>query len=126
MRDLLHTFVVVGSDHSAVAVDVTPTIWQELDQRFDGFKGRTLVASFRFEADWPTWEIHPEGDEIVVLMSGAADLVLDVNGSHRATRLSKPGEYVIVPRATWHTAKISVPTAMLFITPGEGTENRAL
>jgi mannose-6-phosphate isomerase-like protein (cupin superfamily) len=120
-----NTYVVIGPDQSAVGVPVTPTIWQELDQRFDNFKGRLLVATFHFEKDWPTWEIHPKGDEVVVLMSGAADMVLDEGGRHRVVKLSRPGEFVIVPKATWHTARISTPTSMLFVTPGEGTENRA-
>ncbi len=126
MPNLLDTFVVVGPDHSAVPVDVTPTLYEDLDRHFDGFKGRFLVATYRFDANWPTWEIHPEGDEIVVLLSGAADMVLDEKGTHRVTALSKPGEFVIVPKGTWHTARIAVPTSMLFVTPGEGTENKAL
>lgn len=32
--------------------------------------------------------------------------------------------FVVVPRGTWHTAKVHAATTMLFITPGEGTENR--
>ena len=35
-----------------------------------------------------------------------------------------PGDYVIVPRGTRHTARIRKPARMLFITPGEGTETR--
>jgi len=124
MSDLSKTYVVVGPDHSATPIDVTPTIWQELDQRFDGFKGRLLVATFHFEKDWPTWEIHPHGDEIVVLLSGAADMVLDENGAHRVATLARSGEYVIVPKGTWHTARIAAPTSLLFMTPGQGTENK--
>jgi mannose-6-phosphate isomerase-like protein (cupin superfamily) len=124
--DLTNTYVVLQPDLSAVPIDVTPGVFEELDRRFDGFKGRILVASFQFDKDWPTWEIHPQGDEIVVLLSGAAQMVFDEKGRHRAVTLSKPGEYVIVPKATWHTAKITTPTSMLFITPGEGTENKAI
>jgi mannose-6-phosphate isomerase-like protein (cupin superfamily) len=124
MSNLLSKYVVVGPDFSAVGVDVTPTIWEDLDRHFEGFKGRLLVARFDFETDWPTWEIHPEGDEVVVLISGTADMVLDHGGSHQVTSLSQPGSFVIVPRGTWHTARISAPTSMLFITPGAGTENR--
>jgi len=38
--------------------------------------------------------------------------------------LNQVGEYVLVPKNTWHTAKVRKPSRMLFITPGEGTENR--
>jgi mannose-6-phosphate isomerase-like protein (cupin superfamily) len=117
------TFAVIGPDHSVAPVPVTPSIYEELDRRFDAFKGRLLVASYSFDADWPTWEMHPKGDEVVVLMSGAADMILDEAGRHRIVKLATPGEFVIVPKATWHTAKISTPTTMIFVTPGEGTEN---
>ncbi|HTP48068.1 MAG TPA: cupin [Casimicrobiaceae bacterium] len=122
--DLASTFVVVEPDHRAVPVAVTPTIYEELDRVFDHFKGRMLVASFSFEADWPSWEIHPAGDEIVCLMSGEATMVLDRGGVEETVRLREPGSFVIVPKGTWHTARTAVPTTMLFVTPGEGTRNR--
>jgi len=124
MSNLLTTYVVVAPDLAAVGVDVTATIWQDLDRRFADFKGHLLVARFDFEADWPSWERHPAGDEIVVLVSGHADMVLDLGGTQQITTLEQPGSFVVVPKGTWHTARISVPTSMLFVTPGEGTENK--
>ena len=126
MNNLLNTYVVIGPDHSATPVTVTPSIFEELDRRFDLFKGRLLVARFDFAADWPTWEIHPHGDEIVLLLSGDAEMILDHGGEHRVTVLAQTGSFVIVPKGTWHTARIATPTSMLFITPGEGTENRPI
>ena len=32
--------------------------------------------------------------------------------------------FVIVPKAIWHTAKVHATTTMLFVTPGQDTENR--
>ena|SRR5579862_8709284 len=121
---LSSTFVVVEPNHAAIPVAVTPTVFEELDRRFDGFRGRILVSSLGFDADWPTWEIHPAGDEIVCLQSGRATLVLERDGGEKTIELREPGSYVIVPRGTWHTARTSVPTTMLFVTPGEGTRNR--
>jgi mannose-6-phosphate isomerase-like protein (cupin superfamily) len=122
--DLASTFVVVGPDHSAIPVAVTPTIFEELDRRFDQFKGRLLVSSFTFDQSWSTWEMHPAGDEIVCLLSGDVTMVLDRNGTEDLIRLREPGSFAIVPKGTWHTARTSVPTQMLFVTPGEGTDNR--
>ena len=118
------TFVVVEPDHAAIPVAVTPTIFEELDRRFDHFKGRLLVSSFSFESDWGTWEIHPAGDEIVCLLSGDVLMVLDRNGVEETVHLRDPGSFVIVPKGTWHTARTSVATKMLFVTPGEGTQNK--
>ena len=123
MPSLESTFVVLNPDQSVVCVDVTPTFYEDLDRRFDGFKGRTLVSTYTFSANWPTWEIHPHGDEVVALLSGKADMVLDEGGRERIVTLDQPGAFVVVPRGTWHTARIATPTTMIFVTPGEGTLN---
>ena len=124
--DLASTFVVIAPDHSATPVAVTPTIFEELDRRFDQFRGRLLVSSFGFDKDWSTWEMHPAGDEIVCLIAGNVTLVLDRNGAEEVIHLRTPGAFAIVPKGTWHTARTSVPTQMLFVTPGEGTDNRPI
>jgi mannose-6-phosphate isomerase-like protein (cupin superfamily) len=124
MPDLATTFVVLQPDQSATLVKVSPDVYEELDRRFDGFRGRTLVSSYSFDSDWPTWEMHPAGDEIVCLLSGDVEMVLQRAGSEEITRLREPGSYVVVPQGTWHTARVRVPTTMLFVTPGEGTQNR--
>ena len=124
MPNLFETYVVNGPDLRSATIDVSPTIYQELDAKFEGFKGRRLVAAHHFEQDWPSWEIHPAGDEVVVLLSGAATFVLDEKPQQRTVKLTQPGEFVIVPKGTWHTARIVEPTSMLFVTPGEGTQNR--
>lgn len=122
---LQDTFAVVKPDLSVGTVDVSPALYAELDSRFNLFKGCMLVSSHEFQEDWATWEIHPAGDEIVVLLSGTATLVLRKNGADVRVQLAGSGAYVVVPRNTWHTARVSGTTRMLFITPGEGTENRA-
>ena len=120
--NLAKTFVVLHPDQSATPVEVTPTIYEELDRRFDGFKGRLLVSCYSFDADWPVWERHPAGDEIVCLLSGRARLVLE--GAAAPVELRDAGAFIIVPKGTWHTAQTSVPTTMLFVTPGAGTEHK--
>lgn len=122
--DLQSTFVVLKPDQAAALVEVTPSVYEELDRNFDGFRGHTLVSIYSFERDWPTWEMHPAGDEVVCLLSGEADMVLELGGGQSVTRLRQPGAYVLVPKGTWHTARTQVPTRMLFVTPGEGTQNR--
>jgi quercetin dioxygenase-like cupin family protein len=69
--------------------------------------------------------MHPNGDEIVCLLSGRVSMVLEIDGREIVAKLAKPGDYVLVPRGTWHTARTSTNCTMVFITPGEGTQNRA-
>lgn len=124
--DIKTSFVVVNRKLLADVVPVTDTIWSDIDANYGDFAGHSLIASFSFDGDWPTWEIHPQGDEFVCLLSGDAEMVLDTDDGERRLRLNTPGSFVIVPKGTWHTAKVHAPTSMLFVTPGQGTENREL
>ena len=88
----------------------------------DGTEGR-LVSLFRFTEDWPGWEMHPAGDEVVVCIEGSMDLIQLIDGEQRRTTLS-PGLYAINPPGVWHTADIADGATGLFITAGAGTEHR--
>ena len=81
--ELESTFIVIEPNLSAIPVDVTPTIFQDLNKRFDDFRGRWLVSCFTFNNDWTTWEIHPNGDEIVYLLSGEVEFILEQTGTDR-------------------------------------------
>lgn len=122
--DISSTFTVLQPDLRASPVELTPTIYADLDRDFDGFRGRWLMSQHSSDKPWSSWERHPAGDEIVYLLSGDVTVVLEVDGAEKEVRLSRAGSYAIVPRNTWHTARPHEKSEMLFITPGEGTENR--
>ena len=88
----------------------------------DGVEGR-LVTIHTFSKPWDTWEMHPEGEELVVCIQGRMVLHQQVDGETRTVTL-EPNQAVINPRGVWHTADVSEPATALFITAGEGTENR--
>jgi len=115
--------VIVDRGFDASIVEVTDSLWAELDEKYGDFAGRSLISCFSFDADWPTWEVHPAGDEFVYLLEGDAEMVLAHPEGDEIVRLTEPGTFVIVPKNTWHTARIHAPTRMLFVTPGEGTVN---
>jgi mannose-6-phosphate isomerase-like protein (cupin superfamily) len=121
--DIETTRLVLGPTGTATPKAVTPSFYEDLDREFDGFAGHVLVSRHAFDAAWPTWEMHPMGDEFVYLLDGEVDFVLWVDGRERIVRVDRPGCYVVVPRGTWHTARPRRPTVMLFVTPGEGTRN---
>lgn len=123
VSNLAATFAVIKPDQRVDAIPVSPTVYDELDARYQGFGGHSLVAQYAFSADWGGWEQHPAGDEMVVLLSGRVDMVLRMDGGDEVRSLSAPGDYVIVPAGIWHTARTAEPTRMLFITPGAGTRH---
>ena len=120
---LATNFVVLTDEFRADAVEVTQDLYKRLEEEYQDFAGHLLVSSHAFEDDWSTWEVHPAGDEFVILVSGDADLVLAKAGGDETIRMTEPGTFVIVPRGTWHTARVRSHSVMMFITPGEGTIN---
>jgi quercetin dioxygenase-like cupin family protein len=88
----------------------------------DGTEGR-VVLMYSFDAPWTSWEVHPNGHEVVICTAGEIALVQEIGGKHVRTTL-RPGEYAINPPGVWHTADVSGPATALFITAGVGTLNR--
>ncbi|MDH3747025.1 MAG: hypothetical protein OER97_02365 [Gammaproteobacteria bacterium] len=123
-KQLDSTFVVTDSNFVAETIGVTDTIWADIDATYGDFKGRTLISSFAFADAWPTWEMHPAGDEFVCLLDGDVEMTLALPDGDKTVRLSESGAFVLVPKGIWHTANPHRPTRMLFVTPGQGTENR--
>ena len=123
-NNIAETFAVLTPDLNVQTVAVTPELYEQLDVRFAGFKGHLLISQHEFSEDWPTWERHPAGDELVMLLTGRATLLMRLDAGDQSVELDEPGSYVVVPRNTWHTARVSGSVRMLFMTPGEGTENR--
>jgi quercetin dioxygenase-like cupin family protein len=88
----------------------------------DGAEGR-LVSMFSFDAPWTSWEVHPEGHEVVICTAGEITLIQEIDGKEKRTTL-RPGEYAINPPGVWHTADVQQPATAVFITAGAGTQNR--
>lgn len=88
----------------------------------DGLEGR-LVSMHSFDTPWDSWEVHPNGHEVVLCTEGEITLIQEVGGDEVRTTL-RVGEYAINPPGVWHTADAAGPATAVFITAGMGTEHR--
>jgi len=120
--DLAQTYVQLDDGPDARAVPVGPDFWETIAERTELHGGRLVMVGHN-AADWPSWEMHPAGEEIVYLLSGAVDLVLELAEGERVLSL-RPGLAAIVPRGVWHRAIVRVPGDTLHITRGAGTRHR--
>jgi mannose-6-phosphate isomerase-like protein (cupin superfamily) len=122
---LTSTFLRLRPDSSIEQMPFDDTFWPRLmSGQLGDFHHEYLVTTSSFHEDWSSWERHPNGDEIVCLLSGAVTFVFDRDGAYEEVGLGRIGDFVFVPRGVWHTARTRVPTVMLFITAGEGTHGR--
>lgn len=124
-ENILHTYLHVQDGGKTEQVAVTEQFWSDLlsGARPELDQGR-LMSAFSFSQNWPSWERHPAGEELVMLLAGATVLVLEEASGERELLLDTPGSYVLVPQGVWHTARTTQPTTLLFLTPGAGTEHR--
>ncbi|WP_339411286.1 hypothetical protein [Pseudomonas sp. EA_35y_Pfl2_R5] len=124
-EEILHTYLHVEDGGKTSPVAVTEQFWSDIvsGARPELNQGR-LMSAFSFAQDWPSWERHPAGEELVMLLSGSALLLLEEASGESEVLLDTVGSYVLVPKGVWHTAKTTQATTLLFLTPGAGTEHR--
>lgn len=90
----------------------------------DGNEGR-LVSMHTFDEDWGEWEVHPNGHEVVLCLSGRLRLHQEFLDGGTAEATIGPGQAVINDPGVWHTADVvEGPAQALFITAGSGTDHR--
>jgi mannose-6-phosphate isomerase-like protein (cupin superfamily) len=121
--DPVASLIHLGRSGQAHALRCTAGIWRELKLK----DGDRIVGVIRgrvpadFHADH--WEIHPAGDELLMLLSGEVDLILEQRPRDRRIRL-RAGKAFIVPRGRWHRFVIRRPCKLLFCTPACGTRHK--
>ncbi len=117
-------YVPRGDNGAADPLEVPEAFWPDLMSGKLALGPGRLVTFYEFGADWDSWEMHPNGEEIVLMISGSMDLLLERSGGVETVPLREPGGFSIVPHGIWHTAKVNAPSRAMSIAAGEGTEHR--
>lgn len=84
-----------------------------------------LAAQYAITSDTASWERHPNGDELLIILSGSMDLVFEMSAEEVRVELGT-GQAIVVPAGVWHRQIVRVPGTYIGITYGKGTEHRAL
>lgn len=117
------TYLHLAENGQGTEVPGGPAFWQLPPEEIARFDQGWLVSEFVCNEDWGNWEMHPQGDELVYLLSGDVELHLELPEGLRTERITGRGAKLI-PRGVWHTARVFAPSRMLFVTRGEGTRHR--
>jgi mannose-6-phosphate isomerase-like protein (cupin superfamily) len=89
-------------------------------RRIDGY---TVGAIPGIEGAGPHGgEVHPDGDELLLVVSGTMELILD-DGDERAVGVEtkvvlRSGDAYVVPRGVWHRLEAVEPSYLVHVTPG--------
>jgi len=118
--NLSTTFVHLAISGKARKVEVGPDFFSSFKSREDLQNGR-LMGALNMSEGSSHWEMHPDGDEFLYLLSGSVNV--ELKDEKRCVRLSGMTGCV-VPCGTWHRTVVHQPSKMIFITPGKGTQHR--
>lgn len=121
--DLTSHYVYLDASGAAATVTGGDAFWSQSPEDLEQYGRGWLVSEYEFASDWPQWEMHPGADEIVRLMSGAAELHLEWPTGIQVVKMLAGDAYVI-PKGAWHTVKVVEPCRTLHITMGAGTQHR--
>src|SRR6266851_304880 len=89
-------------------------------RRIDGY---TIGAIPNIDGPGPHGgEVHPDGDELLYVVSGTMELILD-DGDERAVGvetkvLLRSGDAYVVPRGVWHRLEPVEASYLIHVTPG--------
>ena len=92
--------------------------------RIDGF---TVGAPFLIPGREPphAGEMHPDGDELLYLVSGRVRVRLELEAGERDAEM-RTGQALVVPRGVWHRIFIEESGQLVHVTPGPGGKHRPL
>ena len=107
----------IGRDLSVSTAETKPGP----PERIDGMTAGIVTM----ERDPPHGgEVHPDGDEILYVISGAVRVTSDSNPGE-SLQLG-PGDACIVEKGEWHKVHVLEKTQLLHITPGPNGDHRPL
>jgi mannose-6-phosphate isomerase-like protein (cupin superfamily) len=118
-------YLILSANGDVKAVPGGAAFWALPEAQIDAYGRDWLVAEFEFDTDWPNWEMHPDADELVYVLTGEATILLEQTSGVERIHVQAPG-LVRVPRGIWHTAKIHSAARFLHMTMGAGTQLRAV
>lgn len=131
--DLSETYVFLEDGGAAPMIAGGSTFWRtlmtgpplpsEIDRVANS--GGWLAAQYAIEADAPAWERHPNGDELLIMLTGTMAVVLEEGAGERVVEVPA-GSAILVPTGTWRRQLVRRVGTYLGITYGRGTEHRPL
>jgi len=83
-----------------------------------------LLALTSFERSAPNLgERHPDGDELIHLVSGEVMVVVEAPGGDQRHAFH-PGDSLFVAQGLWHRIEVTRPVRLAHLTPGPSGEHR--
>lgn len=110
----------------AQALPLDADFWRELTEGRIAVDHGWLTMVLPMSGDTPHWEMHPQGEELLLAQSGSFVVIMEGQGGERRVRLDHKTPAFVMPRGTWHRFEVEAPGNILFATYGRGTVHKPL
>jgi len=123
----IHLAALAGGEHGALPLPDFgfdgPSFGAYVEEHTtDASPGRLIMIEVT-PSDWPVWECHTLGDEIVIVLEGKGVFLQEI--ACETLRMPvEAGSALINPAGVWHTADVEEPLRAIYMTPCRGTEHR--
>ena len=77
------------------------------------------------DVHYPVWEMHPKGDELLLLLSGCLTVEY-LDAAETPTAVLRPRSAIVVPAGIWHRLIVNEASALIAITPRHGTLHKEI
>ncbi|MEX1251955.1 MAG: hypothetical protein WEA77_12260, partial [Hyphomonas sp.] len=104
--DLENTYLALDGKGGVIPMPVTDDFWMRIDA--SPAATRSMMAIYVVEADGPQWEMHPHGEEVLVLLDGRLGMEMD-DGAAQYTAEMHAGTTLIVPAPARRRALVRAP-----------------
>ncbi len=122
--DISRTFVRLDADGGASSFGVTREVWSA------GGAASTydrVMGTFAFETDEDLHrdqaEMHPAGDEVLVVLEGAITVVLEHESGPEPVHIDA-GQAAVVPQGLFHHLEVRTPGRLLFVNSRRDMQHR--
>ena len=123
--DLLHDCVYLAPRNAMRPFPKTAEFVRRTQEDPELVDGRVLAlhhVNGPADVHYPDWEMHREGDELLLLVSGALSVEMRESAHARMERLPSHAA-LIVPTGIWHRLIVHEPSVLIAVTPRHNTEH---
>ena len=121
--DLTQTYTLLHASGEVEQVKGGERFWEAPRPIKDRIGQHWLLYESYYRRDWNEWVMHPACDELIYLLSGSMNIVLDLGNNENIIKLNS-NDLATIPRSIWHTVKIHSPCHVLNISRELDTKHR--
>ncbi len=123
--DLSQTYTLLHPTGDVEKVKGGDQFWKTPRLNHDRIGTHWLFSEHYYANDWEEWKMHPAGDEIIYLLDGSIDVIIDQAKLTNTIKLRTNG-VVTIPRQNWYTVKVYSPCHILNISRELNTKHRKI